>query len=79
MLEAVELLHELNSSGRRHVPPDAPLRFVAERWRPYVVEDDVRISRRYWELSLLAGLRGALRSGDIWWLAAAAMPTRRPT
>lgn len=66
VLEAVELLRELNSSGRRHVPPDAPLSFVAERWRPYVVEDDGRISRRYWELSLLAGLRGALRSGDIW-------------
>jgi TnpA family transposase len=66
LLDAVCLLRALNASGKRSVPEGASLAFVPARWGPYVIGEDGRIDRRYWELCLLAVLREALRSGDVW-------------
>lgn len=65
ILEAIDLLKELNSSKQRKVPEDAPTGFIRKRWRSLVFNDD-GISRRYYELCLLSELRNSLRSGDIW-------------
>ena len=49
LMEAVEQLRELNDlerQRRQHVP-EAALGFVPNRWYPYVVQEDGRISRRY--------------------------------
>jgi len=70
ILDAVLLLQAMNAEGRRHVPDDAPLDFVAARWRPYL--DAAREAgnenrfKHYWELCVLLALQGALRSGEIW-------------
>ncbi len=66
LLDAVELLRRLDGCGKRKVPWDAPLDFVGPKWRPYVVDDESRIDRRYYEMCVLWELRGALRSGDVW-------------
>jgi len=66
LLDAVSLLRTLNAAGRRRVPEEAPLAFVPARWGPYIIGEDGRIDRRYWELCLLAMLREGLRSGDVW-------------
>lgn len=66
LLEAIEVLRDLNAQKRRRVPDEAPLGFVPGKWGPYVVGEDGRIDRRYWELCLLTVLREALRSGDVW-------------
>jgi TnpA family transposase len=66
VVEAVELLRALNASHARRVPDDGPTGFVPTRWRPYVFDGEGRIVRRYWELCVLAALRDALRSGDVW-------------
>jgi len=69
LLEAVDVLAELNASGVRTVPADAPTGFVPTRWRGYL--DDALAAgnsaayRHYWELCVLLCLRDALRSGDI--------------
>ena len=69
LLEAVDVLRELNASGARTVPVDAPTGFVSTRWRGYL--DDARTAgnttafRHYWELCVLLCLRDALRSGDV--------------
>ncbi len=64
------MLRELNATGRRRVPADAPADFVPTRWQGYltVSEADGRAAdyRHYWELSLLYRLQAALRSGDVW-------------
>jgi hypothetical protein len=70
VFEAAELLKRMNAEGRRHLPPDAPVGFVPSRWRPYLAAaraaGDESAYRHYWELCVLYGLRGALRSGEVW-------------
>lgn len=66
LLEAVTILRSLNAEKRRRVTDSAPLGFVPGKWGPYVVSEDGRIERRYWELCLLTVLRESLRSGDVW-------------
>ena len=66
LLQAVAVLHQLNTIHRRMVPSDAPTDFVPLKWRPYVLAPDGRIDRHYYELCTLWELRGALRAGNVW-------------
>ncbi|MBV9280755.1 MAG: Tn3 family transposase [Chloroflexi bacterium] len=66
LLEAVALLRQLNTEGRRKVPEDTDLRVVPARWQPYVQDERGHISRRYYELCVLCELRAALRAGNVW-------------
>ncbi len=65
VLEAIELLREVNAGGIRELPDDAPLDFIRERWARLIFTD-AGIDRRYYELCALSELKNALRSGDIW-------------
>lgn len=66
LLDAVEVLKEMNEKGKRKVPENAPVSFVKPRWRDHVLGGDGEIDRRYYELSALAELKNGLRSGDVW-------------
>jgi TnpA family transposase len=66
LLAAVNLLRQLNASNIRTVPTTAPAGFVRRRWQPLVFSADGQIDRRFYELCVLAELRNALRSGDLW-------------
>lgn len=65
IIKAVEILRDLNNSGKRNIPADAPVDFVKAEWWDYVVENNV-INRKYYELCVLYELRSMLRSADIW-------------
>ena len=64
MVAALKLLRDLNLSGKREVPPDAPMPF-RKAWRRLVLEQGRR-NRRLYETAVLATLRDKLRSGDVW-------------
>ena len=64
MLAALELLTEMNRSGKREVPSNAPMPFRKD-WRRLVMSDGAP-NRRLYETAVLATLRDKLRSGDIW-------------
>lgn len=68
LLEALEVVRRLNSERRRKIAEDdqAPTDFVPAKWRPYVLDEEERIDRRYYELCALWELRGALRAGNVW-------------
>jgi hypothetical protein len=70
LLAAVEILRELNATGGRKVPDDAPAGFVPARWRGYLEQataaGNAVAYRHYWELCALLALRDALRAGDVW-------------
>jgi len=69
LMAAVAILKELNVSGARKVPVDAPVSFVPARYGEYLDKarkagDDTAL-RHYWELCVILALRDGLRSGDI--------------
>jgi hypothetical protein len=64
MLAALKLLVELNQSGKRDIPSDAPMTFRKD-WRR-LVRQDGKPNRRLYEMAVFATLRDKLRSGDIW-------------
>jgi hypothetical protein len=65
LLDAVETLKDMNKTGARPVPNDAPVDFVRRRWARFeFAEGD--IDRRYYELCAMSDLENALRAGDIW-------------
>ena len=74
LLAAVDVLRELNRTGREMFPDPATTAsatsFVPARWRGYL--DATRgqahggAYRHYWELGVLYGVQTALRAGDVW-------------
>lgn len=65
LLQALNILRDLNASGKRTLPDDVPTGFVKPRWRPHVFTVD-GVDRRFYEICALAELRDRLRAGDIW-------------
>jgi TnpA family transposase len=65
LLKAIDLIKELNRSGKRSVPETAPLDFVTARWEKYILKRGT-IDRVYYEIYTLSELRNRLRSGDVW-------------
>ena len=65
LLQALDLLRDLNASGKRTLPEHVPTGFVKPRWRPHVFPSS-GVDRRFYELCALAELRDRLRAGDIW-------------
>jgi hypothetical protein len=65
ILAAVDTLKTLNADNGRKVPKDAPASFVKKRWEGLVFTEN-GVDRRFYELCVLAELKNALRSGDIW-------------
>jgi hypothetical protein len=65
IVEALNLIKELNNTNRRNIPDDAPVDFVKPRWSKYVFNNG-KIDRHYYEMCVLSELRDCLRSGDIY-------------
>ena len=66
LLAAIQLLRQLNETGKRQVPQEAPMDFVSASWKVYVLNEQGQVQRRYYELCVLWELRHALRSGNFW-------------
>ena len=65
LVDALDLIQEMNEEGKRKVPLDAPVEFVSNRWSRYVFEDDGSINRHYYEMAALSELKNKIRSGDV--------------
>ena len=62
---AVELLRELNRSGKRKLPDIVPMPFANKQWRS-LVADNAKTARRFYETAVISTLRDRLRAGDVW-------------
>jgi len=65
VLEAIEVVRDMNTDSARKVPADAPTAFIKPRWKSLVFTD-IGIDRRFYEICALSELKNSLRSGDIW-------------
>lgn len=66
LIEAIKIIRDLDTLGKRKVPANAGIKFVPKRWSEYVINQEGKIVRKYYELCALWELRIALRSGNIW-------------
>ena len=66
LLKALNTIHELNISGKRKIPNDAPMDFVPKRWQKHVIDNEGNIDRQYYEMAALTELKNNIRSGSIW-------------
>jgi len=65
LLDAINMLRDMNVNNTRKIPANAPITFIKKRWEKLVFTNE-GIDRRYYELCVLSELKNALRSGDIW-------------
>ena len=63
-LEAVRTYREIRSSGRRTMPPDAPMDFAPKTLVP-LIRHDGAIDRRRWESALFLKVRDEVRAGNL--------------
>ena len=64
LVRAVALLRELNKTGARKLPDDAPCGFIRPRWGRYVFTSE-GLDRRFYETCVLSELGKSLRAGDL--------------
>jgi TnpA family transposase len=64
LVQAIELLRELNKSNVRKVPADAPQSFIRPSWERHVWTDE-GLDRRFYETCVLSELGKSLRAGDL--------------
>jgi len=64
LMQAVDLLRELNRTGARKLPDDAPRGFVRPRWERHVFTS-AGLDRRFYETCLLSELGKSLLAGDL--------------
>ena len=65
VLDAIEMLRQMNTANAKQVPTDAPTKFITPRWARLVMTD-TGIDRRFHEPCALLELKNKLRSGDVW-------------
>jgi hypothetical protein len=69
LMDAVEILKDLNRAGGRKVPAGSPVSFVPARYADYLARarkgGDETAFRHYWEMCTVLALRDGLRSGDV--------------
>ena len=73
VLDAIELIREMNAGNARKLPDDAPVEFIRERWAKLIFTE-AGPDRRYYELCALAELKNAFPGCRVWSCAAAFMP-----
>jgi TnpA family transposase len=65
LVKATKIIQDLNDNKKRKVPDDAPLDFIPDRWIPYVIDEDGRIDKTYYEMATMSELHNKIRSGNV--------------
>ncbi|CCF16854.1 transposase family protein [Brevibacillus laterosporus GI-9] len=65
LLRALNMLNEMNESGKRKISEGAPLDFIPKRWQKHVYDEEGNINRHYYEMAALTELKNHIRSGDV--------------
>ena len=65
LLQAINLLRQMNAEGKRKIPDDVSLGFIPTRIRPFV-QSDSQIDRKGFECAVLTRLRDEIKRGNFW-------------
>ena len=64
LLEAVNVLNQMNAEGRYKLPDEAPVGFIPKKLRPLVIQND-KLNKPAWECALLTAIRDQIKSGNL--------------
>ncbi|MCP4935557.1 MAG: Tn3 family transposase [bacterium] len=64
ILEAVDLLRELNRTGKRKLPDNPPIDFLSKTMQTLIQKDD-EISKAAWECAVMMATRNEIKSGNL--------------
>lgn len=65
LMRAIDVIRDINETGKRKVPEDSQLDFISNRWQNHIYDEDGTINRHYYEMAVLTELRNCVRSGDV--------------
>lgn len=65
VVEAAQLLQDMNRENRRKLPEDAPTQFIPKKLRSLVAQDGI-VDKRAWECVLLTAIRDEIRAGNVY-------------
>ncbi|MEY7999665.1 hypothetical protein AB8U03_05500 [Clostridium sp. Mt-5] len=65
LIEATNILNDMNENCKRKVPEYAPTEFIINRWTKCLYEKDDSINCHYYEIETLTELKNRIRSGDV--------------
>ena len=65
LIDALNVIKDMNDTGKRKVPDNAPIEFVSNRWNKFVFEKDGTINKHYYEFAAYTELKNRIRSGDV--------------
>jgi TnpA family transposase len=66
LIQAVNVIREMNTTNKRKVPEDAPFDFIPKRFQGHVIDKNGNIDKTYYELATLTKLKDYIRSGDVY-------------
>ena len=66
LLEAIQMVREVDSGILKTLPPDIPTMFVPRELRKALRDPQSKINRNAWEMGLALAMKDALRSGDLY-------------
>ena len=64
LVDATNLLKEMNESGKRKLPEEAPISFIPRKLRGLVLGEDT-IDKHAWECALMTKVRDEIKSGNL--------------
>ncbi len=65
LMEAVQVLRQMNEAGRYKLPNDVPIDFVPKKWLSQVIGDEGKPDKPAWECALLTLVRDQIKSGNL--------------
>ena len=65
LIQATQLLLDINQAGKRKLPENAPLGFIPNKLRPLVGKNG-EVSKQAWECALLTIIRYKIKAGNIY-------------
>ena len=66
LLDAIQLVQQLDAGELKSLPADAPVSFVPKDLRKLLHDNEGQLKRNAWEMGLAFALKDALRSGDLY-------------
>ncbi len=64
ILEAVDLLRELNRTGKRKLPDDVPINFLSKTMQALILKDG-EVSKAAWECAVMTAVRNEIKAGNL--------------